>query len=53
MTRVKSIKVRLTDEEFEQLQAFSKSKGLSLSEIIRDYIKSLKAPLGATHSSQD
>lgn len=41
MTREKSIKVRLTEQEFEQIAAYSKSKGISVSEVIRDYIKRL------------
>jgi hypothetical protein len=41
MTREKSIKVRLTEEEFEQINLYAKSKGFSVSEVIRDYIKRL------------
>jgi predicted DNA binding CopG/RHH family protein len=41
MTRDKSIKVRLTDDEFERIQFYAKYKGFSVSEVIRDYIKRL------------
>ena len=41
MTREKSIKVRLTEEEFERINLYAKSKGFSVSEVIRDYIKRL------------
>ncbi len=41
MARDKSIKVRLTDDEFERITLYAKSKGFSVSEVIRDYIKRL------------
>jgi hypothetical protein len=41
MARNKSIKVRLTEDEFERITLYSKSKGFSISEVIRDYIKRL------------
>jgi len=41
MARDKSIKIRLTEEEFEQINLYAKSKGFSVSEVIRDYIKRL------------
>ncbi|AFZ14025.1 CopG-like domain-containing DNA-binding domain [Crinalium epipsammum PCC 9333] len=41
MTREKSIKVRLTEEEFEQINLYAKTKDFSVSEVIRDYIKRL------------
>ncbi len=41
MARNKSIKVRLTEDEFERITLHSKSKGFSISEVIRDYIKRL------------
>jgi predicted DNA binding CopG/RHH family protein len=41
MTRDKSIKVRLTEEEFERINLYAESKGFSVSEVIRDYIKRL------------
>lgn len=41
MGRDKSIKVRLTDEEFDQVTLYAGAKGISVSEVIRDYIKQL------------
>lgn len=41
MTRDKSIKVRLTEEEFERIHFYAEFKGFSVSEVIRDYIKRL------------
>ncbi|WNN87675.1 hypothetical protein [Gloeocapsopsis dulcis] len=41
MTREKSIKVRLTQKEFERIGIYAKSQGISVSEVIRDYIKRL------------
>ncbi|WP_013322153.1 ribbon-helix-helix protein, CopG family [Gloeothece verrucosa] len=44
MSRDEQLKVRLTKEEMERLEAYAKSKGYSKSEIIRDYIKRLPKP---------
>lgn len=41
MARDKSIKVRLTQEEFERINLYAESKDISVSEVIRDYIKRL------------
>jgi hypothetical protein len=41
MTRDKSIKIRLTQEEFERINLYAELKGFSVSEVIRDYIKKL------------
>jgi predicted DNA-binding protein len=41
MAREEQLKVRLTKEEMERLEAYAKSKGYSKSEVIRDYIKRL------------
>jgi predicted DNA binding CopG/RHH family protein len=41
MARDKSIKIRLTEDELERIQAYAESKGFSVSEVIRDYIKRL------------
>jgi hypothetical protein len=41
MARDKSIKVRLTQEEFERINLYAELKGFSVSEVIRDYIKRL------------
>ncbi|WP_206817003.1 DUF6290 family protein [Chroococcus sp. FPU101] len=41
MARDKSIKIRLTEEEYERINLYAESKGFSVSEVIRDYIKRL------------
>ena len=41
-TREHSLRVRLTELEFQRLDAYAKQVGLSKSEVIRDYVKSLK-----------
>ena len=41
MARDKSIKIRLTEEELERITLYAESKGFSISEVIRDYIKRL------------
>jgi predicted DNA-binding protein len=46
MSRDEQLKVRLTKEEMERLEAYADRKGYSKSEIIRDYIKRLPKPHG-------
>ncbi|MGK7941988.1 MAG: DNA-binding protein [Crocosphaera sp.] len=41
MARNKSIKVRLTEDKFERITLDARSKGFSISEVIRDDIKPL------------
>lgn len=41
MTRLYSLRVRLTDDERARLAHFAKSKQVSMSEIIQDYCKQL------------
>jgi predicted DNA-binding protein len=41
MARDKILRVRLSDEEWEKLDAYAKSKDYTLTEVIRDYIKRL------------
>ncbi len=43
MSREKSLRVRLTQEEYNRLAFYAKAKGYSKSEVIRDYIKGLPA----------
>ncbi|MEB3224563.1 MAG: ribbon-helix-helix domain-containing protein [Synechococcus sp.] len=38
----KSVFFRLTDEEFEKLEAYCKSTGRSKSDVLRELIRSLK-----------
>lgn len=41
MTRDRRINIRVTQEEFEQINDYAETKGYSVSEVIRDYIKRL------------
>ena len=41
MAREKILRVRLSDEEWERLEAYAKSKSYKLTEVIRDQIKRL------------
>ncbi|WP_315862233.1 ribbon-helix-helix protein, CopG family [Picosynechococcus sp. PCC 7003] len=42
MTMKKSVFFRLADEEFERLEAYCKFTGRSKSDVLREYIRSLK-----------
>jgi predicted DNA binding CopG/RHH family protein len=41
MTKEKSIRVRLSDEDFERLKKYATKKDVPMSQIIRDYIRKL------------
>ncbi len=41
MTRTEKVIVRLTKKEKEKLEKYAKYLGVSMSEVIQDYIKSL------------
>ncbi len=41
MARNKILRVRLSDEEWERLENYAKSKDYTLTEVIRDYVKRL------------
>lgn len=41
MAREKILRVRLSDEEWERLNAYAQLKQHTLTEVIRDYIKRL------------
>lgn len=44
MSRLERIIIRVTNEEKERLQAEAKKRSLSMSELLRDYIKRLPNP---------
>ncbi len=46
MARTNKIIVRLTDKEKEKLENYAFALGVSMSEIIQDYIKSLPSNVG-------
>ncbi|MBE9167585.1 DNA-binding protein [Pleurocapsales cyanobacterium LEGE 06147] len=41
MGRSKILRVRLSEEEWKKLESYAKSKEYTMSEVIRDYIKTL------------
>lgn len=41
MSREKSLRIRVTNEEFDKLKAYADSKGVAMSHIIREYIRRL------------
>jgi antitoxin component of RelBE/YafQ-DinJ toxin-antitoxin module len=41
MERKKTIRVRLSDIEHEALKKYAESLGLTMSEVLRDYVKTL------------
>ncbi len=42
MARTKRLQLLLSEQEFESLKKYAESKQLSVSEVLRDYIKSLQ-----------
>jgi len=52
MSRQKKINFWVNEREYEQLSAYAVSQQLSISEVLRDYIKSLpKVPLHPDRNS--
>ncbi|MGF1499733.1 MAG: DUF6290 family protein [Elainellaceae cyanobacterium] len=41
MARDNTVRVRLTDEELKALKQHAKNKGIPMSEVLRDFVKSL------------
>lgn len=41
MARTKRLELRLSEQEYERLQSWANYRGISMGEILRDYIKSL------------
>lgn len=41
MARIKKIQIRLTEQEYKALEKYARSKGIGMSEVLRDYIKTL------------
>jgi predicted DNA-binding protein len=41
MSREKTLRVRLSEEEFDRLKAYAEETNRLISEVIRDYIKRL------------
>ena len=47
MARSRMLQVRLSDKEFDILEEYAKQQNISMPEVVRDYIKSLKPKLEA------
>lgn len=58
MAREKRLQIRLTEREFSALELYASHKGVSMSEIIRDFVKSLmtstqeQPSVGTAHHSE-
>lgn len=44
MARTRKLQIRLTEQEFAVLEQYAASKSVGMSEIIRDYVKTLMPP---------
>mgnify|MGYP000899022731 CR=1 FL=1 len=44
MARTRKLQIRLTEQEFETLERYAALKSVGMSEIIRDYVKTLMPP---------
>jgi hypothetical protein len=52
MEKDKKLFVRLTTYEFDKLQDFANNRGVTMSHIIREYIRRLPKPRATANSSQ-
>ncbi|WP_026798688.1 ribbon-helix-helix protein, CopG family [Planktothrix prolifica] len=51
MSREKKIQFNVNEKEYERLKSHAESEGLSMAEVLRDYIKTLTPPKGGrTHA---
>ncbi|WP_043938701.1 ribbon-helix-helix protein, CopG family [Planktothrix prolifica] len=46
MSREKKIQFNVNEKEYERLKSHAESEGLSMAEVLRDYIKTLTPPKG-------
>jgi len=51
MARTKMLQIRLNENELALLEQYAKQQNISMSEVIRDYVKSLK-PIAEQASAQ-
>lgn len=51
MARTKMLQIRLNENELTLLEQYAKQQNISMSEVIRDYVKSLK-PIAEQSSAQ-
>ncbi|CAD5973083.1 ribbon-helix-helix protein, CopG family [Planktothrix agardhii] len=52
-SREKKIQFNVNEKEYERLKSHAESEGLSMAEVLRDYIKTLTPPLGGRTTSHD
>lgn len=53
MSREKKIQFNVNEKEYERLKSHAESEGLSMAEVLRDYIKTLTPPKGGRTTSHD
>jgi hypothetical protein len=51
MSRTKKIQFNVNEREYNQLKEFSEHQGVSMAEVLRDYIKTLTPPSCGRRSS--
>jgi predicted DNA-binding protein len=51
MSREKRFSMWMTDREYERLKIYAKNQGVSMAEVLRDYIKTLTPPEGGDTTS--
>ena len=44
MARTKRLQLLLSEQEYAALQTYAKSRQIPMSEVLRDYIKTLQSP---------
>jgi hypothetical protein len=49
----KKIQFNVNEKEYERLKSHAESEGLSMAEVLRDYIKTLTPPKGGRTTSHD
>ncbi len=53
MSRDKKIQFNVTQKEYELLKTYAESEGISMAEVLRDYIKTLTPPKGEQTTSHE
>jgi len=53
MSRKRKIQFNVNEKEYERLKSYAELEGLSMAEVLRDYIKTLTPPKGGRTISHD
>ena len=53
MSRERKIQFNVNEKEYERLKSYAELEGLSMAEVLRDYIKTLTPPKGGRTTSHD